>query len=122
MEQQTFIELKTRPVSTNALYRAYSRNGRVRSIKSAAYRDFIEAAGAELIAQKPKKVSGPYALQITIIKGWRGDVDNAAKCLMDLLAQHHVTDNDRNCVDLRIKRGEHPVTSIQIVSTREIGE
>jgi len=120
MAAQAFLEFKTRPISTNALYRAFTRGKRVTSIKSAAYRKFIEEAGAELLAQRPGHVPGAYGVKIILISGWRGDVDNAAKAFLDLLAAHGVTDNDRNCMDLHVKRGKHDVTQIWVISTKDL--
>jgi len=120
MAAQAFLEFRTKPISTNALYRSFARGSRVTAIKSAAYRKFTEEAGAELLAQRPGSVPGAYGIKIILQKGCRLDIDNSVKAWLDLLAAHGVTENDRNCVDLHVRRGTHEVTQIWIISTREI--
>lgn len=112
------LEFQTKPISVNAMYRSFARGRRVASIKSQDYRDFIEAAGEELEAQKPGCVPGHYGIRISLCKGCRLDVDNAAKAFLDLLALYGVTENDRNCQKLEIWRGDHPTTMVQVLSTK----
>jgi Holliday junction resolvase RusA-like endonuclease len=104
------------------MYRAFARGNRVSSIKSKAYRDFIDAAGAELIEQCPGSVAGAYGVKIILQKGCRLDIDNSVKAWLDLLASHGVTDNDRNCQDLHVRRGSHDVTQIWVISTKGQGD
>lgn len=114
-----FLEFKTKPISVNAMYRAFASGKRITSIKSKQYRDFIEAAGFELAAQKPPCVKGAYGVKIVLQKGCRLDIDNSVKAWLDLLALYGVTENDRNCQDLHVKRGSHEVTMITVLSTKD---
>ena len=112
------LEFRTKPISVNAMYRSFARGRRISAIKSQAYREFIEEAGAELESQSPGCVTGAYGIRISLCKGCRLDVDNAAKAWLDLLAYHRVTENDRNCQKLEIWRGAHETTMVQVISTR----
>lgn len=119
-KQAQFVGLffRTKPVSVNAIWRSFVRGKRVATIKSQVYRDFIRDAGAELEAQKPCCVPGPFGVRIALFKGCRLDVDNAAKCILDLLAAHGVIENDRHCQRLEIWRGGDDRTMVQVISTR----
>lgn len=114
------LYFSTKPISVNAMYRSLVRPGArfAAAIKSKAYRDFCRDAGAELEAQNPPCVPGPYGCRISIAKGCRHDVDNVAKAWLDLLAEHGVTDNDRHCEKLEIWRSQQPQTMVQILSTK----
>lgn len=119
-KQSQFVGLffRTKPVSVNAIWRSFVRGKRVATIKSQAYRDFIREAGAELEAQKPCCVPGPFSVRIALHKGSRLDVDNACKVFLDLLALHGVIENDRHCQRLEIWRGGDERTMVQVISTR----
>lgn len=119
MTAQVFLEFKTKPISVNAMYRSFARGTRITAIKSSAYRKFSEEAGAELLLQRPGVVAGAYGVKIVLQKGCRLDIDNSVKAWLDLLATHGVTDNDRNCQDLHVRRGVHDVTSIWVISTKD---
>jgi Holliday junction resolvase RusA-like endonuclease len=84
----------------NALWR--SVNGRV--IKSKQYREWIEEAGYELLAQRPKAIDGPYNLGIFVNPGMRGDIDNRIKGVLDLLVTHGVTADDSKANSILIER------------------
>lgn len=119
--QWVSLWFETKPVSVNAIWRSYARGNRVATIKSQVYRDFIRDAGAELEAQKPCCVPGYYGISITLAKSCKADVDNVAKCYLDLLALHGVTGNDRLCQRLSVKRSTDDKTNIQVISTKKVG-
>lgn len=81
-----------------------------RAILSRVYREWVAAAGIELIAQRPKKHDGPVA--ITIELGMpdrrRRDVDNCGKACLDLLRRHGMIEDDHSGIlrDLRVLVGE----------------
>lgn len=77
------------PTSTNRNTRAVG--GRI--ILSKAYREWIQAAGWELQAQRPTPIKGKVELQITIGKS-RKDLSNHVKPIEDLLVRHNVIEGD----------------------------
>lgn len=109
-----------KPIPLNAMYRAVILHGRSISMKSKRYRDWLVEQGEILEQQKPPHVPGEYVAYLTLPNNYRGDVDGAAKCWLDLLQNHGVTGNDRNCVELRIKKGsEKDITSIMLISKKK---
>lgn len=79
------------PPSTNTLYPTVGK----RRIKSAAFLNWQDEAGKELISQRPKKWNEP--VYITIIIGKLrsdADVSNRIKALEDLLVTHCIIPND----------------------------
>jgi Holliday junction resolvase RusA-like endonuclease len=105
-----------RPISVNAMYRAVSFHGRVMNMKSSKYRSWEAEQKALLMQQKPPHISGEYSVIITLPQNYRGDIDGACKAFLDLLQNTGVTENDRNCSDLRISRGvEKNITSILVL-------
>lgn len=81
MDAQTFIITEI-PPSTNGLF-ATVGNRRVRTAK---YRAWSEAARWEVLAQKPRKIIGPVALDVRVKRpNARSDVGNRLKALEDLL-------------------------------------
>lgn len=107
---------ETKPISVNAIWRSV----RGRNIKSKAYREWVEAAGAELEAQQPYCVPGSYGVRIALCKGCRLDADNAAKPFIDLIRNHNVVDGDgpKHLRKLEIWHGVDERTMVQIISTR----
>jgi Holliday junction resolvase RusA-like endonuclease len=83
------------PPSTNALYRNVPRLGRV---KARAYKNWIAAADAHLMAQKRLlvRLSGPLEVWIKLPRGTRGDVSNRIKGLEDYLVSREITGDDRH--------------------------
>lgn len=106
----------TKLVSVNALYRSI----RGRNIKSKEARDFVRDAGAELEAQKPCCVPGPYALRIALSKSTRIDCDNALKAMIDLLHTHGVVEGDgkRYLRRIEVWFSDNEKTMVQVISTR----
>jgi len=109
------------PISTNALYRAYARGGRVSTIKSKEYRSWIALAGAELELQRPGCVLGAYGVRISIPRKSRGDLDNYCKAVLDLLVTHKIVEGDgpRHFQKLEVWRGSDEATMVWVISTKE---
>jgi Holliday junction resolvase RusA-like endonuclease len=114
--QYVSLFFETKLVSVNALYRSI----RGRNIKSKEARDFVRDAGAELEAQKPCCVPGPYALRIALSKATRIDCDNALKAMIDLLHMHGVVEGDgkRYLRRIEVWFSENEKTMVQVISTR----
>jgi Holliday junction resolvase RusA-like endonuclease len=90
MSEAVTIQLPM-PISVNALYvRARGR----RPFLNPKYRAWKEEAGWMLQSQRPKPIKGHYHLTIAVPPS-RGDVDNRAKAVGDLLQAHGVVENDR---------------------------
>lgn len=90
------------PPSVNALWRAVGG----RSIMSAAYRDWRAVAGTELMAQRPKKLTGPVSISVWLNPPdkRRRDLDNAGfKAIIDLLVEHRVIEADDSRIVRRIE-------------------
>lgn len=109
------------PISTNALYRAYARGGRVSTIKSKEYRAWVAVAGAELELQRPACVPGAYGLRIALPRKCRLDLDNASKATIDLLVTHNVVEGDgpRHMQKLEVYRGTDDAMMVWVISTKE---
>jgi Holliday junction resolvase RusA-like endonuclease len=104
------------PPSANNLF-ANARAGHGRYITK-AYKTWREEAGWSLKAQAWQSVIGPYELHITLPKMRKGsDIDNRAKGIIDLLAEHKVTDDDEFLRHLTIGRDD--TASSVVVTVRE---
>ena len=94
------------PPSCNRLWRVVDG----RAISSRPYRDWIAAAGLELMVQRPKKHVGPVAISIEVGMPDRRkrDLDNLQKACLDLLRRHGVIEDDHSGIlrDLHIRVGE----------------
>lgn len=88
------------PPSTNGLFATVGR----RRIKSRRYRRWLNAAGWELVAQRPGTIAGPWQVDIALPAGLRGDVDGRIKAVLDLLVKHGVTADDRHCQRVTIAK------------------
>ncbi len=97
------------PPSVNALYANVPGVGR---ITSGRYKGWQTQAGWEILVQKPRRIAGPYTLTITLPRPVRGDVSNRIKACEDILVKHRVTDDDRHCEGVSIRRGY--VTEMEI--------
>lgn len=84
-----------RPPSLNGLFanrkKAAGRKGRKRTD---AYTNWLDAAGWELIIQKPAPVLGQVRVAMAIEDEGRGDIDNLFKATLDLLVTHRVIEGD----------------------------
>ena len=93
------------PPSTNALFTNVRGRGRVTSKE---YLDWKREAGWTLQAQRPKKFKVPVTIGIELCPphSRRFDLDNRAKCLLDLLVTHEVIpeDHDGFVREVNIKR------------------
>lgn len=83
------------PPSVNALYfNRKSGTGRGR-IKTPAYRKWAEAAGWQIIAQRPERHVGPVSVSVEVEDaGPLADADNLLKALMDLLVSYKIIEAD----------------------------
>jgi len=93
------------PPSTNALYRNVGGKGRV---KTQAYRDWINGAGAVLNVEarkaKWKRLGGPAYVMLTIPReNKRRDLDNFVKPTLDLLSKCLVWNDDRQLETLVVR-------------------
>ena len=80
------------PPALNNLFRNAPGKGRV---KSDDYRAWIVEAGLKLNRQRPRIVTGEYALDLFVPPS-RRDVDGWAKSVGDLLVKHGVTPDDKH--------------------------
>lgn len=82
-----------RPPSVNGLTFNVPGRGRVRTDR---YRTWLRAAGNELMAQRPGRISGAYLLTIQVGRAAskRRDLDNIAKASSDLLVTHRIVEDD----------------------------
>lgn len=88
------------PPSTNNLFATY--NGR--RIITRGYKAWKLAAGASLSRYAPEPLERPYGVHIRLNMDHRGDVDNRAKPVLDLLVSHKVISGDNFVNTLRIDR------------------
>jgi crossover junction endodeoxyribonuclease RusA len=88
------------PPSVNNLFLTVGRH----RVKSKRYCSWLTAAGWHLQAQRQGTIGGPWQCHITLPATVRGDADNYAKPLLDLLVKHSVVDDDRHCRRLTIEK------------------
>ena len=81
------------PPTANGLFATVGR----RRIKSRRYRAWLTEAGWELQRQRNGCIGGPWEADIALPTGLRGDADNYAKPILDLLVKHHIVDDDKHC-------------------------
>ena len=81
-----------KPPALNNLFFNVPGKGRA---KSDDYKRWRSAAGWELKRQRPRIVTGEYALDIFVPKS-RRDADSWAKSVCDLLVEHGVTPDDKH--------------------------
>jgi Holliday junction resolvase RusA-like endonuclease len=85
------------PPSTNGLF---FNTGKSRA-RTQNYDSWIQAAGAEIMRQRPKKVSGPVILTFELQEGQdnrRRDVSNRIKAAEDLLVKHGIIEADHDLI------------------------
>lgn len=87
------------PPSVNQMYGNRQGRGRGR-YKTKAYKDWIEAAGWQIKAQRVTPVDSKYRMFLSLPK-IRGDADNRLKGVSDLLVALGLTPDDRHCVEFR---------------------
>jgi crossover junction endodeoxyribonuclease RusA len=88
------------PPTANNLFLTRDR----RRVRTPRYRAWQEAAGWELLVQRQGCVGGPWEAHIVLPNRLRGDTDNYAKPILDLLVEHRVVDDDRHCRRLTIEK------------------
>jgi Holliday junction resolvase RusA-like endonuclease len=88
------------PPSTNNLY----ANGKRGRFKTKKYDAWLSEAYLCAMKLRPSSVHGPYRVSIQVPWGMRGDIDNRIKPIMDFLVHYGLTDDDRHCQGITIKR------------------
>ena len=80
------------PISTNRLWRPV----RGRMICTARYRTWKRAAGNEINRQKLGRIKGPFNVSVVLQRkpGKNPDADNCLKCVLDILQEYQVIEND----------------------------
>lgn len=93
------------PPSANGLFANVAGRGRVRSDR---YRQWANAAGWQLVSQKPGKVAGRYVLALEVERRDRRkrDLDNLLKAVSDLLVQHGVIEADHLAEHIHLAWGD----------------
>jgi Holliday junction resolvase RusA-like endonuclease len=83
------------PPSLNNLFVNNPNGGRFRSPN---YEGWLNEAGWILAAQKPGRISGRFAIDVSITRPTRKcDLDNRLKAILDLLTKHRVIGDDFLC-------------------------
>ncbi len=83
-------------------------------VLSPAYRAWKEQAGWELKAQHPTKVTQQAVVHIDLDNTKRGDCDNRAKVLLDLLVTHGVLAGDSQKYVKRVSIGWEKLTGCRV--------
>lgn len=89
------------PISTNRLW----RHARGRVIRSERYRVWKQAAGAEINMQKVGGVRGPFRINVKLeykVGHRRIDADNGLKCVLDILQEYGIIENDRLAIEVNV--------------------
>lgn len=98
-----------KPPSVNSLFRnaGYGRDTkRSGRIPSKRYQAWKAAAGSDLLASRPPKISGPYELSIQLGRRKGSDLDNYAKGVSDLLVALRIVTDDSLCERLTLEWAE----------------
>lgn len=117
-----FVSLQfSAPPSVNASTRNVPGIGRV---KTKAYKDWIKEAGQQILIQRPGRVAGGFHLTMKVRRAsLRRDLDNYAKCAIDLLVSMNVVDDDRHCESINLSwTDEGEGVQIMIVSAQQASE
>lgn len=96
------------PPSTNNLFATVQMrvgNKRItKRIKSAAYKDWLDAAALEIRRQRVPHIAGKVAVDIRMRQpNALSDPDNRIKAALDALVSSTVIEDDRHVVDVRIR-------------------
>lgn len=82
------------PIPLSACFRNDRKRGRV---KTKRYNTWRHAAGWELKAQRPEKHAGQVSVTIAVQDKYaNADLDNTTKCLLDLLVDHQIIEDDKS--------------------------
>jgi crossover junction endodeoxyribonuclease RusA len=88
------------PPSTNNLFKNVGK----RRALTDAYKAWRDEAGWSLKMQRPGQLEGSVSVTIAVQrKPNRGDIDNRAKAVLDLLVEHGVIEDDRLVEELCLK-------------------
>ena len=98
------------PPSVNTMFKNVPW-GRAQSREYKAWRD---AAAWELKAQKPKPFAGRALVNIDLDERRRGDADNRAKPVLDLLVEHGVLKGDDKKHVKRVSIGWEAITGCRV--------
>jgi Holliday junction resolvase RusA-like endonuclease len=84
------------PPSTNRLY------GKTRNhvFRTPIYEQWIKLADAWILLKRQypqARIDGPFAIEILLSDGQRGDGDNRIKALLDYLQSREIIKNDKDC-------------------------
>lgn len=81
------------PPATNNLYFNAPGKGRV---KTERYAGWLDESGWRIAAQRPGRIVGPFATEITVTRpdNRRRDLDNMLKPILDCLVKHRVIPDD----------------------------
>lgn len=114
---QTF-EFPGRVPSKKNSYRANGRGGLYKPKNVIEFEREIEK---ELIIQKAKPAIGSLVVRIEIQDNGRSDIDNQATSLLDALQSGGLFPNDREVIELQVKRvpltrGSAPRALVEVVS------
>lgn len=107
-----------RPPSVNQLFKNVAGRGRA---KTAAYSNWIAAAGMEIMVQRPGAVLGHYHLSIAAERSNKlADLDNIHKATSDILKTMGVIQEDRLCASYDARwAGKGTRITVRITSTGE---
>lgn len=114
---KSVIKLLHVPPSTNSLYANVRGKGRV---KTARYRTWLQAAGWDLLRQRPQAWKEPVYLTVVIGKLRAGsDVSNRIKALEDLLVEHLVIPGDTTewVKGVNISMAPEPFEGVEVIIT-----
>ena len=89
------------PPSVNSLYANVPGKGR---IKSDRYRKWLSAAGWAIKEQRPKPITGDYALWIYCERPdqRKRDIGNLEKAVSDLLVKHGIISDDSLAAEIHL--------------------
>lgn len=113
--------LSEMPPSANGMRSHFIQEGKVRSVKSAAYAAWKKAAAWEIASARAGKITGPYRLYIAAQRDWRSkrarDIDNVIKPVSDALVAAGVVTDDSLAEEVSAKWADElggPAVSILI--------
>lgn len=87
-------------------------------VKTKDYLSWISEAGYMVNAQKPGMVAGKFVFHLFIPEKSRLDLDNAIKSVLDILQTQGIIENDRHCVEIRVKRANIEKMRAMVVKTK----
>lgn len=120
------IEISEMPPSANGMRSHFIADGKVRSVKSAAYASWKKSAAWEIAAARPGKITGPYRLYIAVQRDWRSkrakDIDNLIKPTSDALVAAGIVTDDSLAEEVRAKWADNlggPAVVVLICAAEE---